>query len=139
MTYTPTVVNLRFLDRSHYFLFQVAPHLRSRGSVDPVPGPLLLSKRDSAGNRTRELWGDRACSSKTSVGSLDGLRSIIALKMELVMIIAVKTSNLAVFFSIISHGGDYEECSLLGEKTRSYLTGITLSLRYRAQPVNAMK
>jgi hypothetical protein len=43
---------LGFLDRSRYFLFQVAPQLYSRGLVDPVPDPLLLSKSGSAGNRT---------------------------------------------------------------------------------------
>jgi hypothetical protein len=36
------------------------------------------------------------------------------------------------------HGGDYEECRLLGYKNSSYLTGDILRLRYRAQPVNAM-
>jgi hypothetical protein len=35
-------------------------------------------------------------------------------------------------------GGDYEECRLLGYKNSSYLTGDTLHLRYRVQPVNAM-
>jgi hypothetical protein len=47
---------LDFLDRSRYFFFQVAPQLYSRGSVDPVPDPLLLRKSGSAGNRTRDLW-----------------------------------------------------------------------------------
>jgi hypothetical protein len=42
-----------FLDRSRYFFFQIAPQLYSRGSVDPVPDPLLLRKSGSAGNRTR--------------------------------------------------------------------------------------
>jgi hypothetical protein len=41
-----------FLDRSRYF-FQVAPQLYSRGRVEPVPDPLLLSKSGSVGNRTR--------------------------------------------------------------------------------------
>jgi hypothetical protein len=45
--------NLGFLDRSSYFLFQVAPQLYSRGRVDPVPDPLLLRKSFSAGNWTR--------------------------------------------------------------------------------------
>jgi hypothetical protein len=44
---------LGFLDRSRYFFFQVAPQLYSRGWLDPVPGPLLLRKSGSAGNRTR--------------------------------------------------------------------------------------
>jgi hypothetical protein len=35
---------LGFLDRSRYFLFQVAPQLWSRGWVDPVRDPLLLRK-----------------------------------------------------------------------------------------------
>jgi hypothetical protein len=42
-----------FLDRSRYFFFQVAPQLYSRGWVDLVPGPLLLRKSGSAGNRTQ--------------------------------------------------------------------------------------
>jgi hypothetical protein len=38
------------------------------------------------------------------------------------------------------HCGDYEECRLLGyEKTSSYLTGNTLRLRYRVQPVNDIR
>jgi hypothetical protein len=44
--------NLGFLYQNRYFFFQVAPQLYSRGSVDPVPDPLLLRKCDSAGNRT---------------------------------------------------------------------------------------
>jgi hypothetical protein len=44
---------LGFLDRSRYYLFQVAPQLYSRGWADPVPDPLLLRKSASAGNRTR--------------------------------------------------------------------------------------
>jgi hypothetical protein len=42
---------LGFLD--HYYLFQIALQLYSRGWVDPVPDPLLLRKSGSAGNRTR--------------------------------------------------------------------------------------
>jgi hypothetical protein len=53
---SPTVVNLSFLDRSRYFFFQVAPHLFSRGLVDPIPDPLILRKSDSAGNGTQDLW-----------------------------------------------------------------------------------
>jgi hypothetical protein len=44
---------LGFLDRSRYYFFQVATELYSRGWVDPVSNPLLLRKRGSAGNRTR--------------------------------------------------------------------------------------
>jgi hypothetical protein len=44
---------LGFLDRSRCFFFQAAPHLYSRGWVDPFPDPLLLRKSGSAGNRTR--------------------------------------------------------------------------------------
>jgi hypothetical protein len=47
---------LGFLDRSRYFFFQVAPQLYSRGWVDPVPDPLILTKCGSAGNRTGDLW-----------------------------------------------------------------------------------
>jgi hypothetical protein len=46
---------LGFLDRSRYFLFQVAPQLYSRGWADPVPDPLLLRKSGSAGIRTQNL------------------------------------------------------------------------------------
>jgi hypothetical protein len=38
----PWLLNLGFLDRSHYFFIQVTPQLSSRGWVDPVPDPLLL-------------------------------------------------------------------------------------------------
>jgi hypothetical protein len=44
---------LGFVDRSRYFLFQVASQLYSRGWVYPVLDPLLLRKSGSAGNRTR--------------------------------------------------------------------------------------
>jgi hypothetical protein len=44
---------LGFIDRSRYYFFQAAPHLYSRGRVDPVSDPLLLRKSGSAGNRTR--------------------------------------------------------------------------------------
>jgi hypothetical protein len=53
---SPTVVNPNYLARSLYFFFQAAPHLSSRGWVEPVPGRLLLRKSDSAGNRIRDLW-----------------------------------------------------------------------------------
>jgi hypothetical protein len=33
---------LGFLDRNRYFFYQVAPQLFLRGSVDPVPDPLLF-------------------------------------------------------------------------------------------------
>jgi hypothetical protein len=45
----------RFLDRSRYFFFRVAPQLYPRGWVETVPDPLLLGKSGSAGNRTRTL------------------------------------------------------------------------------------
>jgi hypothetical protein len=45
--------NLSFPDRSRYFFLQAAPQLYSRGWVDPTPGPLLLRKSGSAGNRIR--------------------------------------------------------------------------------------
>jgi hypothetical protein len=44
---------LGFLDWSRNFFFRVAPLLYSRGSVVPVPDPLLLRKFGRAGNRTR--------------------------------------------------------------------------------------
>jgi hypothetical protein len=43
----------RFLDRSRYFFFKVAPQLYSRGCVDPFKDPLLLRKSSNAGYRTR--------------------------------------------------------------------------------------
>jgi hypothetical protein len=43
---------LWFLDRSRNFFLQVAPKLYSRGWVDPLPDPLLLSKFGNAENRT---------------------------------------------------------------------------------------
>jgi hypothetical protein len=43
----------RFLNRSRYFFFQIAPQLCSRGWVDPAPDPLLFRKSGSAGNRKR--------------------------------------------------------------------------------------
>jgi hypothetical protein len=53
---TPTAVNLSFLDRSRYFLFQVAPHLSSRRSVDPFQDQLLPRKPGNAVNRTLYYW-----------------------------------------------------------------------------------
>jgi hypothetical protein len=50
---------LGFLDRSHYFFFQAAPQLYSRGWACPVPYPLLHRKSGSARNLTRNL---RICS-----------------------------------------------------------------------------
>jgi hypothetical protein len=49
-------MDLGFLDQSHYFFIQVAPHLSSQGWVDPVPDPLLLRKSGSARNGTQDLW-----------------------------------------------------------------------------------
>jgi hypothetical protein len=44
------------LSRQETLLFyQVAPQLYSRGWVDPVPGPILLRKSGSIGNRSRDL------------------------------------------------------------------------------------
>jgi hypothetical protein len=47
---------LGFLDRSRYFIFQVASQLYSRGWVDPVSDSIHLKKSDIAGNRTRDIW-----------------------------------------------------------------------------------
>jgi hypothetical protein len=41
---TPKAVHLSFLDRSRYFIIQVAPQLSSGGRVDPVPNPMLRRK-----------------------------------------------------------------------------------------------
>jgi hypothetical protein len=51
--------NLGIRDCSHYFFFQVAPQLYSRGWVDPVPDPLLLKKNLVAPGieaRPLDLW-----------------------------------------------------------------------------------
>jgi hypothetical protein len=53
---TRTAVNLSFLDRSRYFLFQVAPHLSAQWLSGPFPDPLLLGKSGNAGNRNLDLW-----------------------------------------------------------------------------------
>jgi hypothetical protein len=47
---------LGFLDRNHYYFFQVTPQLYTQGWVDPISDSLLLRKSGSAGNRTRDLW-----------------------------------------------------------------------------------
>jgi hypothetical protein len=50
---------LGFLDRSHYYFFQAASQLYSRGRVDPVPHSLFLRKSGSAGTSefvTRNSW-----------------------------------------------------------------------------------
>jgi hypothetical protein len=52
---------LCFLDRSHYYFYQLAPQLHSRGWAGLVPDPLLLRKSGSFRNRTRDLW---ICSQK---------------------------------------------------------------------------
>jgi hypothetical protein len=44
---------LGFLDRSGYFVFQVAPQFYSRGWVAPVPDRPLLRKSGNAGHRAR--------------------------------------------------------------------------------------
>jgi hypothetical protein len=44
---------LRFIDRSRYVFFKVAPQLYSRGWVYPVPDPLLLRESGKAVNRAR--------------------------------------------------------------------------------------
>jgi hypothetical protein len=51
----PTSVN-QFSRPEPLLFFQVAPHLCSRGWVDPLPDPQLLRKYGSAGNRIRDLW-----------------------------------------------------------------------------------
>jgi hypothetical protein len=38
---------LGFLDRNRYFFFQVAAQLYSRGSLDPVPDPLLQCRESN--------------------------------------------------------------------------------------------
>jgi hypothetical protein len=46
---------LQFLDQSHYFIFQAAPQLYSRGWVDLIPDPLLLSKSECP-ELNLDLW-----------------------------------------------------------------------------------
>jgi hypothetical protein len=62
---------LGFLDRSHYYFFRVAPPLYSRGWVDPVPDPQLVSESDSAGNETR-ISGSLARTVLNSVSKYKG-------------------------------------------------------------------
>jgi hypothetical protein len=45
----PTPVNLGYLERNHYYFFEVSPQLSSRSWVDPVPNQPLLRKSGSAG------------------------------------------------------------------------------------------
>jgi hypothetical protein len=47
---------LVLLDRSRYYFFRTVPQLYSLGWVHSVPDPLLLSKSDSDGNGTWDLW-----------------------------------------------------------------------------------
>jgi hypothetical protein len=44
------------LDFSHYYFFQIAPQLYSRGWVYHVPDPLFPRKSRIAWNLTRDLW-----------------------------------------------------------------------------------
>jgi hypothetical protein len=55
-TRLPTVVNLDFLDQSHYSFFQAAPHLPSQVLVEPIPDPLLLRKSGRVSDLTWDLW-----------------------------------------------------------------------------------
>jgi hypothetical protein len=66
---------LRFLDRSCYFFLHVAPHLYSRGWMDPVLDPLLRKFR-SEGNRTR---------TPASVARNSDHRSVILLNLMLIL------------------------------------------------------
>jgi hypothetical protein len=52
----PMVINLGFLDCSHYYFFHIVSQLSSQGCVDPIPDPLLLRKSGSTKNRTQYLW-----------------------------------------------------------------------------------
>jgi hypothetical protein len=52
---TPTAVNLSFLDRSRYFYFKYLLIYAHKGSVDPIPHPLLWRKFGGVGNRTPDL------------------------------------------------------------------------------------
>jgi hypothetical protein len=67
---------LVFLDRSHYFFFQVAPQLYSRGWGNTVPDPLFLRKSGSAGNRTWDLW---ICSQELRLLGHRGGRYLLAI------------------------------------------------------------
>jgi hypothetical protein len=51
---------------------------------------------------------------------------------------ATEPSRLMLWKILLFHGGDYEECRLLGYKNPVCTSQETLHLRYRAQPVNAM-
>jgi hypothetical protein len=76
--WSPTAVNLSFLDRSSYFSFKyllIYPH---KGWVDPVPDPLLRRKSCSAGNRIRDLESKGFQTS--AAGNINTLRLLIILR-----------------------------------------------------------
>jgi hypothetical protein len=52
----PTAVDLGFLKPEPLLFYSNSPRLYSRGSVDPVPDPILLRKSGRARNRIRDLW-----------------------------------------------------------------------------------
>jgi hypothetical protein len=53
---SPTVVNLSFLDQSHYFFFQVAPHLSSQGLSGPRSKPTATQKIWQPRGSNPDLW-----------------------------------------------------------------------------------
>jgi hypothetical protein len=53
---SPTVVNLSFLEQSHYFSFKKFLIYAHEGWVYSIPDPLLLRKFGSAKNQSQDLW-----------------------------------------------------------------------------------
>jgi hypothetical protein len=41
----PMAINIAFLDQSHYYFFQAALQLSSRGQVDAVQDPLTIAQK----------------------------------------------------------------------------------------------
>jgi hypothetical protein len=67
-----------------------------------------------------------------------GYKNSVRTSQETHYVSATESSQLMLCKIWSIRRGDYEECRLLGQKNSLYLTGDTLRLRYRAQPVNAM-
>jgi hypothetical protein len=63
---------LDFLDRVRYFFIQVAPQLISRGSVDPVPEGILMT-RPSSGNKLSETRASGRFNTPNSAHDVAGL------------------------------------------------------------------
>jgi hypothetical protein len=100
----PYVRILGVLHRSLYFFYQVAPQLYSRGWVEPVPDPLLLSKSCSGRNRT-QISGYEARNSDhlTTEAVKMHLKNIYNIYV-CVCVLGFFQNNLSVFLPTLSFG-----------------------------------